>query len=59
MSFANFEESYIKALRRTGAGLNLVEFHKENSENFNIVKAYDGRQEDQIIALQDGSEVKI
>ena len=51
----------IRALRGTGAGLNLVEFcgTGKNSENFSIVKACAGRERDQIMGLRGGSEIKI
>ena len=50
-----------RALRGTGAGLNLVEFcgTGKNSENFSIVKACVGRERDQTMGLRGGSEVKI
>ena len=50
-----------RALRDTGAGLNLVEFcgTGKNSENFSTVKACAGRERDQIMGLRGGSEVKI
>ena len=51
----------LRALRGTGAGINLVELcgTGKNPENFSIVKACAGRERDQIMGLRGGSEVKI
>ena len=54
-------EMHTRALRGAGAGLNLEEFcgTGKNSKNFSIVKACAGREQDQIMGLRGGSEVKI
>ena len=51
----------IRALRGTGAGLNLVELCGtwKNSENFSILKTCAGWEWDQIMGLRGGSKVKI